>query len=189
MKKIISIALLGSSILSTQMLANDMYVGLDAISSSTTFTLEALGTEVDADDDAKAFKLKLGTVNDNGFRVQLYYLHETYDIPVFDASNDVLNEIGVDIIQGFEVTPEFSPFIQAGLGYGWMNVDGYTDSSIAEYSLKIGVGVMYKVVESVELIAGVDLEYRRWQDISYGAVTVETSEKSTKLYVGANYRF
>ena len=75
------------------------------------------------------------------------------------------------------------------MGYGWMNVDGYTDDSIAAVSMKIGTGAMYKVTENIELLAGVDLQYRKWQDVQIGVNTIEMSEKSTKLYAGLNFHF
>lgn len=191
MKKIIVGAFLGCSLLSTQVLAKDtnMYVGLDVLKSNNTFTLEANGASVDVDSNSQAFKLKLGWILNNDWRTQIYFLNEKYDDTLFDASNDKLNELGLDFIKGFEITPEFSPFIQAGFGYGWMNVDGYTEDSIAEFNLKAGAGVMYKVIPEFELLAGVDFQYKKWQDIKIGSVTVETSENSTKFYVGANYHF
>lgn len=195
MKKIIAAMLITAGI--TSSLAADesnLYVGLDIISSSNTFTVDVAGGSADFDDDSSAFKLKFGSALSDGWRLQGYFLHETYDETIFDDKNDALNEIGLDLIKGFEVTPEFSPFIQAGIGYGWMDVEGLSESSIKEVSVKIGAGVMYKVTPTFELLAGVDFQVRKWQDIelfipNYGTYTVETSEKSTKLYIGANVHF
>jgi len=196
MKKIIIATLLGTSLISTQALAEDsVYIGLDVLSSGNTFTVEARNSAngataaADVDDNSKGFKLKVGIEVSDGWRFQGYYLGETYDTPVFDASNDYLSEIGIDVIKGFEVTPKFSPFVQVGLGYGWMDVDGYTDDAISAVSMKIGAGVMYKVTDNIELLAGIDLQYRKWQDIKINTITFETSEKSTKLYAGLNFHF
>ncbi|QOY54908.1 outer membrane beta-barrel protein [Candidatus Sulfurimonas marisnigri] len=192
MKRLIATALLGSSLLATQVMAEEpsTYIGLDIASNSNSFTLDVNGFgSADFDDDSSGFKLKFGTVSNNGWRVQGYFQRETYDETLFDNTNDALNEIGFDVIKGFEVTPEFSPFLQVGLGYGWMSVEGYDESSIAELSLKIGGGVMYKIVPSFEIIAGVDFQYRKWQDIQIIGVTVSTTEDTTKLYVGANFHF
>lgn len=191
MKKIVVGTLLGCSLLSTQALAseNSMYVGLDVLKSNNTFTVEANGGSADVDSNSQAFKLKIGSASNNGWRMQGYVLRETYDDTLFDATHDTLTELGLDIIKGFEITPEFSPFVQVGFGYGWMDVDGYTDNSIKEFNLKAGAGVMYKVTPKFELLAGLDFQHKRWQDIKVGSVTVETTENSTKLYVGANYHF
>jgi len=190
-KKIVFGALVCASLVTTSAMAEDseFYVGLDVFTSSNTFTLEALGDSVDADDDSDGFKLKFGANLEEGWRVQGYYQHETYDETLYDDTNDVLNEIGVDVIKGFEVTPEFSPFIQAGLGYGWMDVEGYSENTANDVSLKLGAGVMYQITPTFEAIAGVDLQYRNWSDLMVGTTTIEISEKSTKFYIGANIHF
>ena len=194
MKKIITAMLITAGITSSLAAESNLYVGLDLINSSNTFTVDVAGGSADVDDDSSGFKLKFGSALSDGLRVQAYFLRETYDETLFDDKNDVLNEIGLDLIKGFEVTPEFSPFIQAGIGYGWMDVEGLSETSIKEVSVKIGAGVMYKVTPAFELLAGIDFQARAWQDIelfipNYGTVTVETSEKSTKLYIGANVHF
>lgn len=192
MKKLIAATLMATSLLSTQALAegSGLYVGVDVTQNSNTFTFEASnGGSVDADLDSGGFKLKIGTVSDNGWRFQGYYENTTYDETLFDASHDTLNEIGFDVIKGFEITPEFTPFIQVGLGYGWMEVDGYSEESINEFSLKAGAGLMYKIVPAFELVAGVDFQYRGWQDIESYSTTVSISESTTKLYAGANFHF
>jgi len=191
MKKIVTSVLLGVSLLATSALAEEtaLYVGLDVFTSSNTFTVKALGQSADGDFDSDGFKLKFGSTLDNGWRVQGYYLHETYDETLFDDKNDAFNEIGIDIVKGFEVTPEFSPFVQVGLGYGWMDIEGYSETSIKAVSVKIGAGVMYKITPEFEAIAGVDFQARSWQDIELGTTTIETSEKSTKFYIGANLHF
>lgn len=183
--------LLCASLVGTNAMAEDsqFYAGLDVFTSSNTFTLEANGVSVDADDDSDGFKLKFGAALDEGWRVQGYYQHETYDLPIYDSTNDKLSEIGVDVIKGFEVTPEFSPFIQAGLGYGWMDVEGYSDDTANEVSLKVGAGVMYKFAPTFEAIAGVDFQYRNWSNLTVLGTEIEIDETSTKFYVGANIHF
>lgn len=194
MKKIICATLLSTSILSTQALAEDseLYFGVDVSSNSNTFTIEeeSSGDSVDADNDSTSFKFKFGTVSNNNLRLQGYYQYEQYDEALYDDTNDVLNEIGLDIIKGFDVTPKFAPFIQAGLGYGWMNVKSASGSDTAnDVSLKIGGGLMYKVTPTFEGIVGVDLQYRAWSSYKYEGYTLLISEGSTRLYLGANIHF
>lgn len=168
---------------------SDLYIGLDVGTSKNTFTLDDGSTSASADLDSKYFKLKFGTVSESGWRLQGYFLSETYDETLFDNTHDRLNELGVDVIKGFAVTPKFSPFIQAGLGYGWMNVDGYSESSIAEFNIKIGAGLMYSINNTFEVLAGVDFQAKAWQDIVVGTTTISTTEKSSKFYIGTNFHF
>ncbi len=195
MKKIYLSSLVTSLLMFSNAHAGNFYTGLDLISSANTFTVSAAiynyTVATDIDDDSQGFKLKFGVQGSEGWRIQGYLLKETYDTPVFDATNDELVEIGVDVIKGFEITPEFSPFVQIGLGVGAMDVNAqyYTDDSISAVSFKLGAGVMYDITKEIELIAGVDFQQRRWQDIVYNSVTVEIEEASTKAYVGLNYHF
>ena len=191
MNKIVAGTLLCASLVGTNVMAeeSELYVGLDVFASSNTFTLEANGVSVDADNDSDGFKLKFGSTLNEGWRVQGYYQRETYDETLYDNKNDVLGEIGVDVIKGFEVTPEFSPFIQAGIGYGWMDIEGYSDDTANEVSLKLGAGVMYKFTPMFEAIAGVDFQYRNWSNLTALGTEIEIDEKSTKLYIGANIHF
>ena len=178
---------MATSLFSTQALAegSGLYLGVDVAQNSNSF--DANGNTVDI--DSGDFKIKFGTVSDSGWRIQGYVQFETYDKTLFDAKNDELLELGVEIIKGFEITPEFSPFIQVGLGFGSMEVEGYSEDSIGSYSLSAGVGVMYKIVPAFEILAGVDYQYRTWQEIDYGFTTLSAKETTTKLYAGANFHF
>jgi opacity protein-like surface antigen len=190
MKKIVSTMILTAGITSSLMAEEShLYAGLDLISSDNRFTVEANGYKDKFSDDSNGFKLKIGAALFEGWRVQGYLLHETYDETLFDNYNDELNELGVDVIKSFALTPEFSPFVQLGLGFGQMDLDGYYDDSIAEVSIKLGGGIMYKVTPQFELLAGLDIQGRGWEDIVIGSTTVETSESSRKLYVGFNIHF
>ena len=185
-----------TALFSTQALAEDsnMYVGIDILKNSHTVTKDSSSSaSMSKDIDSNSFKIKLGTVSENGWRVQGYLELLTYDTTLFDNTNDTLMEFGLDVIKGFEITPEFTPFIQAGFGFGFMSIEEASEDSISEFSIKIGAGVAYKIVPAFELIAGIDFQYRSWQDVTYidawDIATLETSEKNTKLYLGANLHF
>ena len=197
MKKMLLASLALTALFSTQALAEDsnMYVGIDILKNSHSLTADISGYgSGSADIDSGSFKVKLGTVTNDGWRVQGYLELLTYDQTLFDDTNDALMEFGLDVIKGFEITPEFTPFIQAGVGFGFMSIEEATEDSISEFSIKIGAGVAYKIVPAFELIAGIDFQYRSWQDLTLidgwgNTATLETSEKNTKLYLGANLHF
>lgn len=166
-----------------------LYAGLDLLSSSNTFTEKTGNVSYERDVSSRGFKIKFGTVSEEGWRFQGYFLHEKYEKPYFDTTNDKLNEIGFDVIKGFEVTPKFSPFIQAGLGFGEMKTQRQDVDSVSEISFKLGAGLIYKITQAFELLFGLDIQGRAWEDIAVGTTTHEFSETSTKLYVGANFHF
>lgn len=190
MKKIIAPIILAAAFAPALMAEiSGPYVGFDILSSGNTLSVEYDGHEDEFDDNSAGFKLKFGALFFNNWRLQAYFLHENYEDPLFDASNDAMNEIGADLIKGFEVAPGLLPFFQIGLGVGWMDVDGYNKDSLSSVSFKFGGGVMYRVTPAFEVLAGLDIQGRAWEEIDYGTTTVEPSESSTKFYLGANLHF
>ncbi|WP_294962965.1 outer membrane beta-barrel protein [Sulfurimonas sp.] len=193
MKKIIIGALLGCSLLSTQVFAEskNVYIGLDVTKSSNEFSTDKGGYSgsVTKDSDSSAFKLKVGRLLEDNWRAQVYYLQETYDDAMFDSTNESLSEVGFDVIKEYELSDVLFPFAQVGIGYGWMDIDGYSSSSINEVNGKFGVGLIFKVAPAFEIITGADAQYKKWSDREIGSATIKTTESSTKFYIGANYHF
>ncbi|MEJ2501068.1 MAG: hypothetical protein P8Y65_08105 [Campylobacterales bacterium] len=177
---------------------SDLYVGLDVFGGNNDFDVDVSGSIYGSgsfDDDSKGFKLKFGALLVNDLRLQGYLQSENFDDPIFDNTNDQLVEIGIDLIKEFIVSPELSPFIQGGIGYGAMDLDRYyyTDDAINEINLKVGLGLMFRVTPAVELLAGVDFQWRRWSDITYDDgydyFNVETKDSSQRYYGGVNFHF
>jgi len=72
--------------------------------------------------------------------------------------------------------------ILLGLGYGWMDIDGYSEDAITEFSLKMGGGASYKFSSRFEGVVGLDLQQRSWSDITINNIKFDAGEVSTKLY-------
>ncbi|MFT7004852.1 MAG: hypothetical protein ACJAWW_002218 [Sulfurimonas sp.] len=193
MKKIIIGTLLGCSLLSTQAFAasKNVYIGLDILKSTnnTTLSVDGYSGSTGTEGDSSAFKLKVGSVMENGWKTQFYYMQEDYEDAPFDATNDTLSEVGIDLIKEVELSSVLYPYAQAGIGYGWIDNDGFDDSSMYEMNAKVGVGLMFKVAPELEILAGVDYQYRKWSDRKIGTATIKTEEQSTRYYLGTNYHF
>jgi opacity protein-like surface antigen len=170
MKNKILLGLATSSLVASAALA-DVYVGVEygAASNTTEEEAELYGYTANGeiDNNYKDIKLKVGAGEDGGIKVQAYLSFISYDEYIFDNSNKDYTEIGMELIKEFEVNKQFYPFIKGGMGVGVMDVEGYTEDSIAAVSLNLGAGLSFKATENIALIAGVDYMYRKWQDIEY----------------------
>jgi len=170
-----------------------LYLGLDYFTGTTNMETTVTGGRIyarDEDLDVDGFRLKLGTESEDGWRVQGYFKSEN-----IENSDDNIYGIGVDVIKGFAVTPKFSPFIQAGVGYDWtaLEDDGsvvYETDYLAALNFKLGVGAMYKITDTLEILGGFDWQYRNWQDIELtnysSSSTIDFGDTSTNVYVGLN---
>ncbi len=190
MKKIIVSVLLGASLLTTQVLAEDtkdFYVGMDLGTTLNSFDVEG-GNDIDS--DSYNFKLKLGWLIGAGWRLQGYYQYESYDDGVYNQpSSASLNELGLDVIKTFDTGSDWSPYVEGGIGYGMMSVDDYSESSATEFGAKIGGGVIYAINPSFEIMGGLDLQYRGWTDVVNTTGAHAVTGTSTQLYIGGNFLF
>lgn len=179
---------------------SELYAGLDLFMATNHFKKEISGSADhtrETNVDSSGFKLKFGTLQNYGLRFQGYFQYEKFEESLPDSNNDSEVEVGLDLIKGFEVSEEFIPFVQGGVGYGWMQVDDeyYDDSdTIEQINLKVGVGLIYKITPEIEANLGIDLNLRRWSDIEYRTDTnyyykSETSDSGPRYYIGANYQF
>ena len=193
-KTLIGLAFAAS--ISSSLLAEDLYVGIDGFVSNGDFDYSVSGASIgnfSESYDGKGFKLKFGSLLDYNLRLQGYYQNES-----MDNSDNSDNEVGFDLIKAFEVTSAFYPFLQAGVGYGWMKLDdepGFVtdDSNINFVSMKVGAGLIYKITNNVEILGGVDWQKRYWQDVKYvfgsQSMTLEVDNTSISYYAGLNYLF
>jgi len=186
--------IMSSALLSSQLMAEEpkmnLFIGLDLFSSNNIYKYENADFPTkEPGNDSTGLKFKGGTHLSGGWAFQGYYQIENYDNPVYDSTNDNLNELGVDVIKSFTLESKVSPFILVGLGYGWMDIDGYSENTATEFSLKMGGGAAYKFSSHFEGVVGLDLQQRNWSDIKINNIKFDAGEVSTKLYLGMNYYF
>jgi len=185
------VAALGAVSVGSVASASDLYLGLDVFGSHNRFEYDWAGYTQKTDIDSSGFKLKFGALLVHDLRLQGYILTEKFDEPPFDYTHDRLTEIGMDLIKEFVISPQLSPFIQGGIGYGTMDLDRhyYSDDYVEEVSLKAGLGVMFRITPSIELLTGVDFQWRKWGDVYYNDIKMETEDGSQRFYVGVDFLF
>jgi opacity protein-like surface antigen len=173
------------------MAASDFYVGLDVFGSHNRFDYDYAGISEKIDTDSEGAKLKFGALLVHDLRFQGYLLTEKFNEPPFDYTHDRLSEVGLDLIKEFVISPGFSPFIQGGVGYGSMDLDRYyyNKDTIEEVSFKLGFGAIFRVAQHVELMAGLDFQWRQWGDVRYNGYTLKTDDTSQRYYGGINFLF
>lgn len=176
----------------------DIYVGLEYGQNfnkdKATASIGNISASLEQDNKYSDIGLRLGFGKDGNWKGQVKFSKITYDKVIFDSSHKDLYEFDFDAIKEFDLRDDvfpknLYPYVKAGIGYGWMTVTGYSDSSIKEYSLNAGVGLSYKVAEHFYMNGGVDYVYRNWQDVLYGSVNVDVTGSGAKIYIGANYAF
>lgn len=187
-------ALLVGSMLASSAFA-DIYVGADfgQVGNTDKATFDTSTTEQTQTNKYSDIAAHIGFGTDGDWKMQLKLSKISYDLPIFDGINKELTEFGFDAIKEFEVSKSAYPFIKFGMGVGSMDVVGYTEPTIQEVSLNGGVGISYKAIDHLYLVAGVDYLYRKWQDVEDNSgfipTTISVTGSGAKVYGGVNFGF
>lgn len=176
--------------------STEFYFGADLFKGYNTFTYDwNTQPDYDLDNDSKGLRLKFGADLEDAWKVQGHFTIEDFDRNNFSryGSDGDLYELGVDVIKGFPLDNSITPFLLAGVGMGWMDVDGYTENTIRSFALKIGIGLSFLFTPELEAVVGIDFKYRSWQEINgyvgMSYVELETRERIVSPYLGLNYHF
>jgi len=168
----------------------DTYAGI-AIGKGLNTDSVSVGT-LDVENNYLNISLILGTGDDGGFKIQGRLNIISLDKAIYDNTHRTLVEIGLDGIKEFEITQKFYFYLKAGIAGGYIGIDDtYYDAPIAaESSLNAGIGLAYKLNNKVDLIAGADYVFRKYQDveISY-STTISTKASGFEPYMGMRYSF
>jgi opacity protein-like surface antigen len=210
MKKLISTIVMASGLVSVNLFAEEAKVAEEVASSAVTTqetevmpvaksesklyigfdALYGLNDFEAGSNNSAGFKMKVGTSFAPTWRVQGYYQYQGYDDSVYlGGSNDSFHELGFDVIKTFDISPKFSPFVQAGLSYGMMDLSNQSESSANAGAIKVGGGATYSLTSNIELLGGVDFQYQDWTDTMIGFDDQDVDATSFIFYVGANYLF
>ena len=198
MHKIVSTITLFSLLLSTNVSAypGDLYIGLDLYGARNAFDFEANGIHDKPTIDSSGFTLKFGAILDAGLRLEGYLQGEAFDEAPFDYTNDQMAEIGLNLIKTFDgFSPVVSPFIKAGMGFGSMELDSYyypDDDTVDAFNLRLGMGLLFYIAPQVELLGGLDFQWRQWSDVTYyypSYTKLKTTDTSQRYYLGVNFHF
>jgi len=173
-----------------------LYVGVEYFNGESSYDVSFSDPRIvsqSTDLDQDGFKVNFGAKLPSNIRIQGYFRNEK-----LEGSDNRIYGLGAEFLKVFEVNSKLMPFIKGGAGYDWTDLETepgfYLDEdTIYAYSLKIGAGAMYKLTDTVELVGGLDLQYRKWQDIDvyygYRFATIEQDDTSKTLFAGVNFHF
>lgn len=176
--------------------SNGLYFGAEYFYGESSYDVSfsdprIVSQSIDLDQDG--IKVKFGAKLPSNIRIQAYFKNEK-----LEGADNRIYGLGAEFLKIFEVNSKLLPFIKGGAGYDWTDLETepglyLEEETIYGYSLKVGAGAMYQLTDTIELVGGLDLQYRKWQDIDlyygYRVVTIEQNDTSKKLYVGVNFHF
>lgn len=173
--------------------SSEVFIGVDYFQGESDYNVEFSGLgSFDEDFDQTGFRIKLGVHDKNNIRFQGYLKVEDLD----EQFDEKIYGLGADAMFTFPVQPTFKPYILLGFSSDWTELDDepgieYSEDSLNAFALKGGLGVLFRVNQTLELQAGMDFQYRTWQEIKIvgTGVDIEQDDKSNTLTLGVNLFF
>jgi len=185
------------------------YLGLDIYQGESNFDLSKgsgwASTYSDFDSDLDGFRLKFGKRLPENVRYQAYFKsEEATEAGISGIFDENIYGIGLDVIKTIPVGGELlSIFGLAGAGLDWTELKDhvfgeYSEDSINAFHIKLGFGASYQINKSLEVITGLDWQYRSWQEIEILYIypdghihknDLEIEDISTTFYAGINLYF
>jgi len=162
------------------------YVGI------STGIAEENFTSADATSSSKYinFKLGYGVRELYSVAISIEYLKNESKIFSTGAENDGDKfAFNLELIKAFNLSKYLVPFINAGFGAGYLEVDRTIDDKISFGSFNLGTGVLIPINDSFDLEIGYKVKTFSYQGLDLIATKVVHTSKYTSPYFGFNVRY
>ena len=183
MKKIILSLLLFSNFLFGDV---KTYVGISAGIAEENFT------SADATSSSKFinFKLGYGVRELYSVAIDLEYLKNESKIFSTGSQNDGDKfSLNLELVKAFDLTSYLIPFVKAGFGAGYLEVDRVIDDKISFGSFNLGTGVLIPISDSFDFELGYKFKSLSYEGLDLITTKVVHTSKSNSPYFGFNVRY
>jgi opacity protein-like surface antigen len=195
----LSPALYAADDIQTEEKKSGIFIGLDYFDGATEITREITSVAtLKRDLDHSGVRLKFGVQDQNNIRFQAYIKIEDLEVnvPVLSSDGKIFG-LGADALFTFPTSSNFRPYALLGMSSDFAELDDsgveYSEDTLRAFSLKAGLGGLFKLNNHIELQAGYDVQYRSWQEIEVidlsGVTSVEQHDVAKTFHVGLNFFF
>jgi opacity protein-like surface antigen len=169
------------------------YVGIDVFSGKSNLDLTLRNSYSSVSDnkdfDQTGIRLKLGACLADNTRFEVYIKNEHFK----EAFDNHVYGFGLNAIKSFPLDNKLAPFILGGFVADSTKLNDTVSSNdnLNALGFKLGGGVLYPLNTQIEIMAGLDWQYRKWKDISFShsSTIAEQKDTSKTLYAGINFLF
>jgi len=145
-------------------------LSIDKISDSGNRSSVFGSFDEDYSADSSGFRVRWGNESIEDSRLEFYF--SQYDVDKEGRfSNNSEWDLGVNKVITFS-SESLVPFFKIGAGIGQADTDtefvtatGDNTDNIGNVHFNIGVGMSYRIIDSVAITGGLDITYRKWQDV------------------------
>jgi opacity protein-like surface antigen len=132
---------------------------------------------------------KVGYGERKAYAIELSYNYLDNQSKIFSANDGAKNELDINLIKSFDFGTYIIPFIKAGFGSGYMDIDRKLQSSLHYGSFNLGTGLFIPINKHFDLEIAYEYKYISYEAIELINEKTNYNSNSNSTYFGFNVRF
>ena len=164
------------------------------IGSSYGILEEKFTNEIDAEASTNIAKIKLGYGVREAYAVELSLEYIDNQAKIFSSDPKVDSDgdkygINVDVIKAFDLNQFALPYIKAGFGSGWFEVQRKFQNRLFYSSFNLSTGILIPFDKNIDFELGYEYKYISYESIDTIADKINYESNANIAYFGFIVRF
>lgn len=166
-----------------------LYVGSNYGTCEEKFT-----NEIEAVSSTEITKVKLGYGERKAYAIELSleYINNQSKIFSSDITSDLDGDkygLNVDLIKAFDLDILVLPYIKAGFGSGYFDIQRELQNRLSYSSFNLGTGLFIPISENFDFELGYEYRYISYESVDTIADKLNYESNTNIAYFGFNVRF
>jgi len=150
---------------------------------------ESFDGDTSAYSSSNTATLKAGYSQRETYGIELSLDYTKNKSNIFSADDGDRYGLNVSLTKAFDYDIYILPFIKAGMGAGFMNIDRNTDDKLYYGAFSIGGGVLFPVNDNFDFEVAYDYRYNSYEAINMISEKLLYSSDINIISFGFNFRY
>lgn len=155
---------------------------------------EKFTNEIEATSSTQIAKVKLGYGVREAYAIELSLEYIENQSKIFSSNNELNSDgdkygINVDLIKAFDLDILILPYLKAGFGSGWFDIQRELQNRLFYSSFNLGTGIFIPISENFDFELGYEYKYTSYESVDTIAKKLSYQSNTNIAFFGFNVRF
>lgn len=150
---------------------------------------ESFNGDTSASTSSGITTLKVGYANRETYGIEFSLDYTKGESNIFSNNDGDRYGLNVNLLKAFDYDIYILPYIKAGMGAGFFNVDRAADDKLYYGSFNIGGGIFLPIDENFDLELGYEYRYTSFEAINLISEKLLFTSNIGRAYFGFNIRY
>ena len=155
---------------------------------------EKFTNDIEATSSTQIAKVKLGYGIREAYAIELSLEYIKNQSKIFSSDSEVDTDgnkygVNVDLIKAFDLDILILPYLKAGFGSGWFDIQRELQNRLFYSSFNLGTGIFIPINKNLDLELGYEYKYVSYESIDTIADKLNYTSNINVVYFGFNVRF